>query len=193
MNDRSSQTWKVLSDEEVFQQPPWIRVFRQIVRLPNGQVVEDYHRIQLIDFVLIVASTESGQLLVERQYKHGIGRVSLLLPAGGIGEGEEPLVAAQRELLEETGYAAEDWQCVGTLVANANYGCGTAHVFTAHKARPVAPPKSGDLEDLEILLLYPKQVHQAIRSGEIAAMSVVTAFLLAMQSDGDAAVTARPM
>ena len=59
------------------------------------------------DFAVVVAVTEQGELVIERQYRHGIEKVIWELPAGAIEPGEDPQEAAKRELLEETGYKAE--------------------------------------------------------------------------------------
>ncbi|HOX58941.1 MAG TPA: NUDIX hydrolase [Candidatus Paceibacterota bacterium] len=181
--DHQLKPWQVLDSREVFQAPPYIRVIRQRVRVSDGRVVDDYHQVQMTDFVLVVASTADGHILMERQYKHGIGDVTLVVPAGTISPGEDPLAAAQRELLEETGYAAEDWRRIGSFVAHANYGCSKAYVFAARKARAVAAPKSGDLEEMEILLLRPEEIYAAIRAGQVKALSAAAAITLATHPD----------
>jgi ADP-ribose pyrophosphatase len=82
-------------------------------------------------------------------------------------------------LLEETGYTAEDWRSVGTFVTHANYGCSKAYVFTAQKAHAVAAPNSGDLEEMEILLLRPEELYKAIREGHVGSLSAAAAIALA--------------
>ena len=57
--------------------------------------------------------------------RRGAGKGSLVLPASFIEDGEQPLTCAQGELLEETGYACNDWELLGSFVANGNYGCGS--------------------------------------------------------------------
>ena len=181
MKDGQLKPWQVLHSREVFHAPPYIQIFRQKVQLPDGRVVDDYHQIRLTDFALVVASTRDGRIVVERQYKHGVGKVTLVVPTGAILPGEAPLAAAQRELLEETGYSADGWRSHGSFVVSANYGCATAYVFSAQNARAVAEPESGDLEEMEILLLHPQQLRQALQDGEVAALSTATAILLATQ------------
>jgi ADP-ribose pyrophosphatase len=180
MNTESTSPWQILKDREVYAAPPWITVHRQQLRLPNGRIVEDYHQIDLRDYVIIVAQTPDGKYLIERQYKHGVGKVSLLLPGGVIEDGEEPLPAAKRELLEETGYEADEWRGMGVYVSNANYGCGRAHVFIARNARKVAEPHSGDLEDMEILLMDSSELIEAIRAGEMTVVGAVAAVAWAL-------------
>lgn len=156
-----------------------MRVLVQRVRLPGGRIVSDYHQIQLADYAVIFAQTADGRVVVERQYKHGVGAVSLMLPAGRVEPGEPPVVSAQRELLEETGYVAEDWRSLGCYVPNANYGCGRAHLFAARHARRVARPDSGDLEEMEILLLTQAELFEALRAGEVRLTSMAAAIALA--------------
>ena len=143
------------------------------VRLPNGKVVDDFHQITLEDYVIVYAETRDGMVLAERQYKQGVGRVNLTLPAGGIFEGEAPLVAAQRELLEETGFSGGSWHKIGAFVIHGNYGCGTAHVFKAQGVQQVAEPNSGDLEETTIELTDISLLQDEIRKGEIKSLSVL--------------------
>lgn len=172
--------WDVLEERDLLVVEPWIRVTRQKVEVAEGKIIDDYHQIQLPDFVVIVAKDRSGKVLIERQYRHGLGEVTLVLPGGMLEDGEEALVAAQRELLEETGYIAENWQNLGKYVANANYRCGEATLFLAEKAHQVTEANSGDLEEIELLLLSPEEVFEAVRQGQITVMGAVMAVAVAL-------------
>lgn len=180
MKTKPTSLWQVLDDVEVYSSPPWINVHRQQVRLPNGRVVDGFHQIILPDYTIVAAQTADGKFVVERQYKHGIGTVSLLLPGGVIDHGEEPHNAAKRELLEETGYKADDWQEIGVYVSNSNYGCGRAHVFISRNARKITEPNSGDLEDMEIVLMDAPGLLRAVRSGKFMAIGSVAAVWCAL-------------
>jgi ADP-ribose pyrophosphatase len=195
LKDNSPDTppppWLVLNDTEVYSAPPWISVHRQQVRLPTGRIVDDYHQIILRDYAVVLARAADGKFITERQYKHGIGKVSLTLPGGVIEPGEEPLTAAKRELLEETGYEADDWRPMGAYVSDASYGCGKVHLFSAGHARRIAQPKSGDLEDMEIVLMDSSALAAAVWNGEILAVSAVAAVAWALNPAISAQVSAK--
>ena len=189
MKHRSLKPWEVVGSREVYSAQPWLRVERQAVRLPDGRVVEDYHRIEHPDCCVIHAQTPSGEVVVERQYKHGPGQVGLSLPEGAIDTGEMPLAAARRELLEETGYEAAEWRFLGAYSMNGNYGSGRAHLFCASGARKVAAPASGDLEEMEILLIRRAELIAALLRGEVHLLSTAALVALAAFAEGDKRLT----
>ncbi|SVE13559.1 uncharacterized protein METZ01_LOCUS466413 [marine metagenome] len=192
MTKRDLQKWETLQKKDVFVAEPWIKVATLQVRLPDGRVVDDYHQIELGDYAVVYALTEDGSVIVERQYKHGIGKVTLVMPAGRIEPGEAPLEAAQRELLEETGYSADRWDLLGNFAINGNYGCGNAHIFMAQGARLVTEADSGDLEEIEVLLMDPVELTKSVRKGGIdllgtaATVALATNHLIGMGIAGDA-------
>jgi len=167
-NEDNPQHWQVLAEREIFKLDPWMQIFVQDIRLPDGRKVDNYGRIDLSGYICVFAQVPDGRVIVEKQYQHGVGRVSLVLPAGTIEQGEEPLVAAQRELLEETGYQSDQWKSLGSFFCHGNYGCGSAHFFFAQDCRLVVEPDSGDLEDMEIMLLSEQELLKALGQGDIA-------------------------
>jgi ADP-ribose pyrophosphatase len=179
MGKSTLKPWEIVNSREVFVAEPWIRVLEQEVRLPNGNVIRDYHQIRLPEYVIVFAQTTDGRVIIERQYKHGLGKVSLTLPAGVIGDGEQPLAAAQRELLEETGYQCNNWETLGSFATHGSYGCGRAHIFMARNARRVAEPNSGDLEEMEITLMSPNQLGDAVRRGQFELLGSVAVIAMA--------------
>jgi len=175
------ELWKVLSEEVVYDYPPYIRVEKQKVLLPDGRRIEDYHKLVMPSFCVICALTEASELILLRGYKHGIGRIELSLPGGFIEPNEDPLLAAKRELIEETGHTAEEWQPLGDFIPHGNYRCGRAYVFIAKKSRRVQNPSSGDLETTEVEAVKMEKMQESIRDGEISSLSSVAAIGLATQ------------
>jgi ADP-ribose pyrophosphatase len=134
----------------------------------------------------MVAVTERDEVLLVRAYKHGPRTVSLAVPAGYIEDSEAPLAAAMRELREETGYVSDNWSSLGSYVVDGNYGIGTEHIFLARDARKVGEPASGDLEEMEIVVLPVAEVVARMRRGEVVLLSSAAALALAVAELGPA-------
>jgi ADP-ribose pyrophosphatase len=179
-----AQHWKTLGQELLVSAPPWLSLYRERVELPSGRVIDDFYRIVLPDFVSIVPVTEAGDWVMVRGYKHGLGRVTLTPPAGLIEPGETPLAAAQRELLEETGYTAERWKPLGHFVVDGNRQCGTMHVFLATGACRVQEAQEDDSEALRIEHLNLSRVIAALSNGEIGNLAGAGAAALALAIGG---------
>jgi ADP-ribose pyrophosphatase len=119
----------------------------------------------------VVAVTEDGHFICFRQVKYGIQGTTLAVIGGYIEKGEEPLAAAQRELLEETGYESPDWVPLGSYLVDPNRGIATGHLFLARQARYVAPRNADDLEEQELLLLTREEIESALERGDIKIMA----------------------
>jgi ADP-ribose pyrophosphatase len=145
--------WIVLGRSSCFAGGPIREISVEHVRLPDGREIEDYYRVTMSDFALVFATTEDGRVMMLRQYKHGAGQVCLTFPGGAVGDGESPIQAARRELLEETGCIADRWTSYGAYVTNANQYCNRAHLFRADGCRHVSAPTAPDLERPELLML----------------------------------------
>lgn len=173
------EPWQILSSRVIYSAKPWIELSVQQVQLPGGRIIEDYHQIRLPEYCVVYAETTDGKVVATRQYRHGSRAVGLALPAGFVEEGEAPLEAAKRELVEETGFRADGWEMLGSFTPNSNYGCGRAHLFTAKNAVRVAAPDSGDLEVAEITLMDPDAVLNALHTGEVHSLSMAAIIALA--------------
>ena len=180
MSEAALEPWATLTRREIADGRPWLRLWAEDVQLPDGRVVEGFYTLDMPDYVVVVALTPAEQVVVERNYKHGPRRVCLNLPAGYLEPGEEPLAAARRELLEETGYVAEEWVLLGSFVNDGNRGGGTGFLFLARHARRVAEPNAGDLEEMVIGLMPLDELTQAAHRGEVAVLSIAAAIGLAI-------------
>jgi ADP-ribose pyrophosphatase len=171
--------WRTLHRETIFAGGPIKEVAVERIQLPDGRMIPDYYAIALPDYVLIYAETDAGTVPMLRQYKHGLRRVCLSFPGGAIEEGESPAAAARRELREETGFEASDWQSLGAFTTNANQGCNVAHLFRASGCRRVTEPRSGDLEQASLELVAPASLLHPAALDEIGLVSHVALLFLA--------------
>ena len=102
----------------------FLDVRRDRIRLPDGATAEREY-IRHPGAVMVIPILDDGRLMLERQWRHPMGRVMLEFPAGKLDAGEEPFHCAVRELVEETGYGATEWARAGILhnaIAYSNEG-----------------------------------------------------------------------
>jgi ADP-ribose pyrophosphatase len=173
--------WRTISRRRVFAGGPIEEVAVETIELPDGRVIADYYQVKLADYVLIYAEMPDGTVPMLRQYRHGLRRVSLGFPGGAMEPGELPLAAAQRELREELGCSAAEWESLGGFGTNGNQGCNTAYLFRARGVQRIAEPASGDLEEAVIEYLDAEALLAEGRTDEVGLATHVTLLLLATE------------
>ena len=175
-------TWKTHSSTPVLDAGKWLSVEDRTVETPAGQIIEHWPWVITPNYVNVLALTPEGRYLVFRQGKYGLDGDSLA-PVGGYMEpGEEPLQAARRELLEETGCEAADWIPLGTYMVDPNRGIAVGNLYLARGARPIAPITADDLEEQHLLYLTRAELEEALRTGQfkVLAWAANIAFALLM-------------
>ena len=135
------------------------------------------------DWCNVVALPKAGEYLLVRQFRFGSGDFTLEVPGGVIDPGEDPLTAAQRELREETGYAAADWTPLGSVAPNPAFLNNRCHHFLATGAELVGPPVLDAGEDIEVLLFSREDLLVSIRSGSIDHALALTALWRALDPE----------
>lgn len=174
--------WKVL-DKKILLERRWLTLTEERVELPNGAVIGDFHVAHQPDWTAVLAVTGQGRadddvILVE-QYRHGLGRASLELPAGVVDAGETPLVAAQRELREETGFASDAWQPLVVLAPEPARATHRGHFFFASGARPAGPAQPESSEVIAVRRVSLGALMSEIESGHMIHAAHIAAVLLA--------------
>ncbi len=158
--------WTILETEYLIRRP-WLTARRDVAQLPDGRINHEYYVLEYPDWVNIIAITEDGDFVLERQYRHALGNTCYELPCGVIEAGETPLQAAQRELLEETGYAGGTWQEWMTLSPNPATCTNMAHSFLATGVRKVAGQSLDATEDIDVYLKPASFVRELLENNQI--------------------------
>ena len=165
--------WETISSEYLFRRP-WLTVRHDKVRLPDGRINPEFYVLEYPDWVNIIAITENGEFVMERQYRHGLDKTCYEIAAGVVENGETPLEAARRELEEETGYGGGEWKELMLISGNPSTTSNLTHCFLAEGVKKVSAQHLDSTEDLSVCLLSLDQVrlllvHDKIRQALMAA------------------------
>ena len=167
MMEEKEKAWKTVSSKYLFRRP-WLTVRCEDMLLPNGNHIPEYYILEYPDWVNTIAITKDGKFVFVRQYRPGLGRTSYELCAGVCDkEDASPLVSAQRELWEETGYGKGNWQEYMVISANPSTHTNLTHCFLATDVEPIDHQHLEDTEDLSVHLLTFEEVKQLLENNEI--------------------------
>jgi 8-oxo-dGTP pyrophosphatase MutT (NUDIX family) len=176
------QSWQTLASRALLDRPPWLSVWEQEVKLPNGHVIHDYLVTVARDYAMVFALCEDGRVPLVHQYKHGVGYELHDLPAGYLDSGEPALEAARRELREETGLTAPQWQALGSFVIDSNRGNTRAHLFLARAARLTDPQELDDTEDLNVSFHSPDELRELAFAGGIESLASLAGIMMGLEA-----------
>jgi ADP-ribose pyrophosphatase len=153
-----------------------LKVRRDRVRLPDGgEATREY--IRHPGAVAIVPLFDDGTVLLERQFRYPHRRAFIEVPAGKLDAGEPPLDTAKRELLEETGYAAQEWTRLGTMHTAIAYTDEAIALFLCKKLHKVGEPKLDPGEFVETLIVPFDEALAMVRDGRITDSKSVCSLL----------------
>ncbi len=173
--DRKPDTWHRVSsstaaDCSVF------KVRQDICRNELDGRTAEFYVIEAPDWVNIIARNKQDRIIMIEQFRHGTHEVVTEIPGGIVDEGEEPLAAAKRELLEETGYIAADWKFLGRSRPNPAIQNNWVHHFLAEGCEVAAAPAPDENESIAIKPMALSAVDELIDNGSITHSLVIAAF-----------------
>lgn len=160
------EKWKILESRYLIRRP-WLTARVDKVELPNGVVHSEYYVLEYPTWVNIIAVTTDGRFVMVEQYRHGLGDVFTELVAGVAEKGEEPLQAARRELLEETGFGGGEWQLYTVLSANPGSMNNLTYTFLATGVEKISAQHLDETEDIAVRLLTADEVKAMLLSDEM--------------------------
>lgn len=149
--------WEILNSTHPFK-CKWLSVRKDKVRMPSGYEMDDFYVLEYPHFVNVIAITEDGLFLIEKQYRHGLQKVSFELCAGCVEKGESPLDAAKRELSEETGYSSEEWNLFMISAPNPNSMNNLCYTFLAKNVKKTSNINRELSEDIQLHLCTKEEI-----------------------------------
>jgi 8-oxo-dGTP pyrophosphatase MutT (NUDIX family) len=147
---------------------------------PRTGIEHEFYVLESPDWVNIVAVTDAEEIVLINQFRHGISSSALEIPGGMVDEGEAPILSAERELLEETGYAANEFIEIGKVHPNPALFDNLCYTFLAKSAKKIKDPEFEGAEDIETTLYPSKDIMELIQKGEITHSLVLNALFFYM-------------
>lgn len=174
------QPWEVKYRRYILERP-WMRLREDHVVLPSGAEMDEFHVVEYPNWAATVCIDTNGNFVLVEQYRHGIGRSSIELPAGVIETDEDPLAGAKRELLEETGYVAPVWRQIGRCATDPSNHANYAYLYLAEGAHLQQKQALDVEEDIAVRVLAPDLLRTSIDAGDFVHGIHLTALLWARQ------------
>jgi 8-oxo-dGTP pyrophosphatase MutT (NUDIX family) len=167
--------WKILESHFIHKN---VRIDK--CELPNGMTIDGFV-LEYRDWTTVVALTKQQEVVLVRQYRHGAQKVILELPGGAMDAREEnPLQAARRELLEETGYTSDTFIQIGRVSPNPANQTNLIYSFLALDVEKVDDQHLDSTEDIEVVLKPLEEVIRMAKTGELFQSMQVSAVFFAL-------------
>ncbi len=160
------QKWQTLSAEYLIKRP-WLTARRDVVRLPDGRINDEYYVLEYPSWVNVIAVTTDGRFVMVEQYRHGLDDVFVELCGGVVEEGEDPETAARRELLEETGYSGGQWRLLNKIAQNPSTANNYTYCYLAVGVEHTATQHLDPTEDIAVRILSEEEVLSMLQNDEI--------------------------
>lgn len=160
--------WKTIRSESLLKTPIF-EILKEECEMPDGRIMPAYYRVDCTDWVNVVPFTSDGKILMIRQYRHASGQWHWEIPGGAMSRrnGESALLAAQRELSEETGFTSTEWVDLGPHWPNPALQSNKLHTFIARNCKKTDELNLDPYEELTLHELTVDEVKALIRSRQI--------------------------
>jgi ADP-ribose pyrophosphatase len=173
--------WKILSSEYLFNDL-WFKVRKDKCVTPQGKTIDPYYVYEFPEWVNAVAVTETGKIIMIRQYRHALGQVCIELPGGCVDATDKSFEkAVARELLEETGYSFSSYEYLGKISANPSTNNNLMHMFLATGGKKIAEQQLDGNEEIEVELYSIDEIKKMLKENKIIQSMHVATLMYALQ------------
>ena len=167
--------WKLISSKK----DSSFRIFEMRtdrVISPRTNKEHDFYVLESCEWVNVIPLTREEEVVLIRQYRHGIRQVTLEIPGGLVEQGDSPEETAKRELREETGYMASEMILLGSVHANPAFLNNLCYSYLARDVTLSGAQEQDEKEDIEIVVKPLKEIPRLIKDGEITHSLILAAF-----------------
>lgn len=182
-SDRKHLEWKEVSRKTLVDNE-WINFRESVWQFPDGSSLGPFYSYTRRDYVVIVARDTEGRYLLVRQFRQGICKVTNEFPAGGIEDGEDPLEAAKRELLEETGYQGGKWTFLSRVPSAATIADNYASLFLAEDCVKAGGQHLDSTEFADVWLASDGELRMLIYSDKFEQAMHIAAYYMSKDVQG---------
>lgn len=162
---------QVIGDYHIF------KLRQDTSRSPRTERAHSFFVLESDDWINVIPITAEGKVVFIYQYRHGTEEICLEIPGGMVDQEDSSLVeTTRRELLEETGYTADEIIPIGVVTPNPAFLNNRCHTFLALGARCVQTPQFDGAEDIAIEEMELEAVPELVTSGRITHALVIAAF-----------------
>ena len=170
------KNWKILETKEIFKHPRLI-LLEDDVLLPNGLKTKYLKFADDGNAVTIICKRDDGKILLGKEYTHPTQEWIFQFPGGHVPIEEEPLVGANRELMEEAKYSAKNLDLLGTYLINNRRSTAKMYVYLATDLKEDA--LAGDAEeDIKNDWFSESEIDQLIREGQVINCHILSSWSL---------------
>lgn len=165
-DDEERKKWGVLKSDYLIQNK-WLTVRKDHVKLPTGAEMNDYYVLEYPDWVTVIAITEEGNYVMEKQYRHGIQKTCYELCGGTVEKNENALDTAMRELKEETGFEGGEWEFFSITAPNPAAMTNLCYTFLARGVKKTSDQNLELTEDIEVCEMTEEELLKIMEAGQI--------------------------
>jgi 8-oxo-dGTP pyrophosphatase MutT (NUDIX family) len=179
--------WTRLKSEYILKSK-WLKLRKDTVKINDELVIDDYYVTENNDVVLVFPVLEKEYVMLKKEYRYPLDKITLELPGGTFDEkSEEPLTAAKRELLEETGLSSDSWINFGEFYDYPTKDTHKMYLFLADNCRLTGEPQKNPQEEIELVKTGINELEELINNNSIqvtGSMACIYRTMLYLKKNG---------